>query len=214
MLADQTQHAVATHGRNKQTQQTQMPDMILLKPADYGPAVAALLPLDQLNDLGPGTPRLAYRAALEQLTPGQLLPGKSLRDHDAARACLAGLWLLHDFLAESHAISQDLHTADGSYWHGIMHRREPDDDNAKYWFRRVGNHAIFPELLAVARQLASDQPGHEPLQPLLQSDRWHADRFIDLCSAARRQPSATTLLCQKIQQAEWELLFRKGVASG
>ena len=54
---------------------------------------------------------------------------------DMAQACLAGLWLYHDFLDESHSISQEIATSTGSFWHGIMHRREPDPSNAKYWFR-------------------------------------------------------------------------------
>ena len=43
-----------------------------------------------------------------------------------AACCLCGLWLLHDFLDESHSLSQEITTDTGSYWHGIMHRREPD----------------------------------------------------------------------------------------
>ena len=65
-----------------------------------------------------------------------------------AEGCLAGLWLLYDFLDESHTISQSLDTLEGSYWHGIMHRREPDYENAKYWFRRVPVHPIHAELAA------------------------------------------------------------------
>ena len=63
-----------------------------------------------------------------------------------ALACMAGLWLRHDFLDESHRISQDLENPSGSYWHGIMHRRELDFSNAKYWFRRVGMHRVFEPL--------------------------------------------------------------------
>ena len=52
-----------------------------------------------------------------------------------AACCLAGVWLLHDYLDESHTISQRIDTPSGSFWHGIMHRREGDFSNAKYWFR-------------------------------------------------------------------------------
>ena len=55
-----------------------------------------------------------------------------------AAACLAGLWLHHNFLDESHTLSQDIDTTTGSYWHAIMHRREGDYGNAKYWLHRVG----------------------------------------------------------------------------
>ncbi len=67
------------------------------------------------------------------------------------RKCVtAGVLLLWDFLDESHVISQTMEgrgtprTAD--YWHGIMHRREPDAGNASYWFRRVGVHPAFASL--------------------------------------------------------------------
>ena len=43
--------------------------------------------------------------------------------------CCAGLWLLHGYLDESHALSQSIHTTSGSYWHGLTHRREPNFAN-------------------------------------------------------------------------------------
>ena len=65
-----------------------------------------------------------------------------------ADGCLAGLWLLHGFLDESHEISQSLKTAEGSFWHGIMHRIEPDFWNSKYWYRQVGSHQVIQAMAA------------------------------------------------------------------
>ena len=65
----------------------------------------------------------------------------------------AGALWLHGFLDESHSIAQGIPSAEGSYWHALMHRSEGDFSNSKYWYRRVGRHAIFPDLLAAVRQL-------------------------------------------------------------
>ena len=56
----------------------------------------------------------------------------------------AGLYLLPGFWDDAHEIAQSIETVDGSYWHAIVHRQEPDPDNAAYWFQRVGQHPIFP----------------------------------------------------------------------
>lgn len=67
----------------------------------------------------------ALRAEIEAEGLG-LVPG------DAAVAIRAGLHLWNDDLAASHALSQHLAGPTGSYWHGLMHRREGDLDNAAY----------------------------------------------------------------------------------
>src|SRR5437868_3140164 len=100
--------------------------------SSYGPVVADLLREPRLAPLGPGTPNRAVHSQLAAIQPESLFPSHALRDRDMASACLAGLWLYHDFLHEAHTISQDLENPTGSYWHGLVHRREPDYDNAKY----------------------------------------------------------------------------------
>jgi hypothetical protein len=100
-------------------------------PSTYGPLIAELLAPERLAPLGPGVPNAAARTKLAALDGGPLLTPHSVRDRDMARACLAGLWLYHDFLDESHTISQEIGSTTGSYWHGIMHRREPDASNAE-----------------------------------------------------------------------------------
>lgn len=66
------------------------------------------------------------------------------------RCVESGLLLLWDFLDESHQLSQSMEGVGsprtGDYWHGIMHRREPDAGNAAYWFRRVGRHPALESL--------------------------------------------------------------------
>lgn len=59
---------------------------------------------------------------------------------------MSGLWLIAGDIEASHTISQSIENPEGSYLHGIMHRREGDFSNAKYWFRRVGKHALFERI--------------------------------------------------------------------
>ncbi|HEY2892891.1 MAG TPA: hypothetical protein VGJ16_01715 [Pirellulales bacterium] len=171
----------------------------------YNSAVQSLLDPRRLNDLGAGQPDLARRSALEALTPQSLVAPGALAAEQMARACLAGLWLRFDFLDDSHEISQSIANADGSYWHAIVHRREGDFGNSKYWFQRVGNHAIFPQLARAAREEAA-AADHRELAPLCREMQWEAGRFVDLCQRALRDPQLA-LVCQRIQQHEWELLF-------
>ncbi len=160
----------------------------------------------RLNELGPGTPAAAMHDELAALSVERLFQNK-IADRDMASCCLAGLWLYYDYLDESHTISQSIETREGSYWHGIMHRREPDYGNAKYWFRRVGEHPIDDELSAAARELARSVPADTASRFLIEQPHWDSFRFIDLCQAAANGRSASALLCRQIQQREWWLLF-------
>ena len=178
-------------------------------PGAYGPAVAGLLKSEPLCDLGPGKPDSSQRAALQSLTPATLLAGQTIRDSAMAKCCLAGLWLLFDYLEESHVISQDIETPSGSYWHAIMHRREPDFGNSKYWFRRVGTHEVFEPLRIAAREIATATGSEAYLRSarfLTEQTAWDPYRFTDLCEMARQTPQLAPL-CRFVARAEWRLLF-------
>ena len=69
-----------------------------------------------------------------------------------------GLWLYVDDFARGHDFIQDSMDPANSYWHGIMHRREGDFSNSKYWFNRAKNHPLFVELNpnALVDEVAAD----------------------------------------------------------
>jgi hypothetical protein len=171
-------------------------------PTAYAPAIAALLREPRLDA---GQPSRDLRTELEKLASDSTFAPHRVRDRSMADACRAGLWLYHNFLDESHTISQELHTPTGSYWHALMHRREPDYDNAKYWFRRVGAHPVFDALRSAAAELAVDAP---PSVAFLRTQAaWEPFAFVDLCAAALVGQSPCIDLCLQIQKREWELLF-------
>ncbi|MDZ4781233.1 MAG: hypothetical protein SGJ19_13345 [Planctomycetia bacterium] len=174
----------------------------------YGPGFHFESPLDKFptNPLGPGQPHRPLRAALEAMTVESAFAGTTIVDGDAAHACLAGVWLRYDFLHESHQISQAIETPIGSYWHGILHRREPDYGNAKYWFRQVGKHPVFEPLWEAAQEIAAAYAFDEG-RSLHAWNRWDPFGFVDLCQAAAEDKGKFQLFCREIALREWELLF-------
>jgi len=175
-------------------------------PESYGPVFAPLLSIDRCRELGPGKPDPAVRPVLEALTPDYALP-RRIADRQMALLCCGAVWLLYDYLEESHRISQSVETAAGSYWHGLMHRRELDFGNAKYWFRHTGRHPIFEPLHEAARSLAQQAELDWLAAPLASQSQWEPFLFVDLCEAVAEGRSASGPLCRAIQQREWELLF-------
>jgi hypothetical protein len=190
---------------------------------DYGPQFSPLLATAPLNDLGPGQPISAMHEKLVNISLDAAFAPHQIANREMAEACLAGLWLRFDFLDESHTISQEIHNPTGSFWHGIMHRREPDYENAKYWFRRVGDHEIFPALCAAARTAVSpklqpdsrrdsgerskDAKLDRTSQYLATQDNWDPYRFIDLVASTARCNSPSADFCRQIQLRACRILF-------
>lgn len=149
-------------------------------PTAYGPSVAALLAAPRLMPLGPGSPVATVRPQLAAL--------------DLPPACRAGMWLYFDFLDESHKISQDDEAdPDRNFWHAVMHRREPDPGNSKYWWRRVGAHPVLQQLVEQAPSL-----GYTYTNPF---------DFVDFCERVRDSGTPDEETAKRVQLLEFQLLF-------
>ena len=123
-------------------------------------------------------------------------------DRESALIQSAAL-LWHDHLDKSHDLSQDISCADGSFLHGIMHRREPDYSNAKYWFNRTGTHPIYPEILNRVTQLVTGTSLEN-----LTGINWDAAAMVDAVNGVQ-MGSEEYILLQQVQRVEFELLLER-----
>jgi hypothetical protein len=143
---------------------------------------------------------------LSSATPKQLLSAP-LRSEDDAQAMLSALWLWHDWLDESHHISQSVNSATGSFWHAIMHRREGDFPNSQYWYARCQGHPVLQQLANQAGQILHSLPADKALLRVM-AGGWNANAFVDLVRSVesdQRNPKHAAAV--SLQQLEWRLLF-------
>jgi hypothetical protein len=183
--------------------------MAAFDPQVYGPVFAPLLAVDRRRALNEGKRSVAERAALGPMSTKIAFAhaGRTVADRDMALCSIAGVWLLHDELDESHTITQSIKSDSGSYWHAIMHRREGDFSNAKYWFRHVGEHPTFDALAVRVAELAAKHGQTAAMSRLAPQGAWQPFAFVDLCQQALREGGPLAEFCLDVQQAEWELLF-------
>lgn len=136
------------------------------------------------------------RMLLECLPAGCSEAEDELVRLQAGDAVLAGLWLYCGRFNQAHALAQELRSAEGSYWHALVHRQEPDDWNAGYWLKKVGPHPIHEEL-ALRAAMAGYDAGR----------KWNPERFVEFCSQARRDGADRERLAREVQHIEFELLL-------
>ena len=135
----------------------------------------------------------SLRAVSDDVLAGKKIPG------DPAMFALVrgGLFYALDALPEAHAIFQEAHGDPGAYWHGMLHRREGDFDNARYWFRRAGVLPFFSEMHrgACARS-----------EMMARQSNWDPYLFTGQCEQVRFGADDLTAELQALQRIEFDVI--------
>jgi hypothetical protein len=190
----------------------------MFDPKTYGIEIESILTAhnegNRLMPLAPSGPLAG--AGLRKLRKNSnldLFGERVIAAEDFADCVRSALFLYLSDLDRSHAISQNIPTATGSFLHGIMHRQEPDFSNSKYWFRRVGGHEVFLPLREGALTMLAGKAGesgsaaadlHRQIASLA---NWDPFWFVDQCEQARRTDGDLDQRLREIQRIEWQLLF-------
>lgn len=109
-----------------------------------------------------------------------------------------GLLYVLDDLDGCHQFFQNSGSDLGSYWHGMMHRREGDFDNARYWFRRAGSLPFFDNLHSQAAQFSPDMAKQLSWDPYL---------FTGLCEQAKFGAEDDYGELPRLQRVEFDVVF-------
>lgn len=141
-------------------------------------------------------------------TVGNLVKQKILPDWSIKQMrCLLSLW--HDKLEIAHQLCQNESDIEYCYFHAMMHRREYDFYNARYWFRRVD--PTFDTCYRIAEAVSKylDRRNETRLRNLLiEEDRWNAIIFNEECRKASKLPETDPVISvlmgvQAIEFACW-----------
>ncbi|MEO1495957.1 MAG: hypothetical protein AAFV43_02280 [Planctomycetota bacterium] len=159
----------------------------------YGPVLTPLIAAAKPPPLDEGVATSVDGLTL--LDVGAAFAHTRVGDAGMADCCVAGIWLLYNELGHAHRLCQDVPTPSGSYWHGVVHRRERDYGNAQYWFSRGTTHPVIPRIAAEVDAAA------------VFPDGWSPEAMVDGCRRAARGDDELAAACAHAQAVEWRLLF-------
>lgn len=158
-----------------------------------------LLQPDLLKKLCPTEPLdYALVSRIREADDATLTENAVVQNASAWRMVRGGLLYAVDALDPAHRIFQDEPSDLGSYWHGMMHRREADFDNARYWFRRAGRLPVFEKMHRATAE-------HSSL--FARQSTWDPYLFTGECEQARFGAPEKTPELAAVQRAEWEVLL-------
>jgi hypothetical protein len=109
-----------------------------------------------------------------------------------------GLLYALDDLSGCHEFFQNVTGDLVAYWHGMMHRREADFDNARYWFRRAGVLPFFNTLYSRVAEVSTDTAKQTSWDPYL---------FTGECEQNRFGADSEEASLARLQRAEFDAVF-------
>jgi hypothetical protein len=175
--------------------------------------------------------KLKSRKSLPELSPDHIwhpaldheiaaIPEEQLADGRpdgllSAQAWKAALHLWNDSLDAAHELVEHMDTPTGTALHGIMHRRERDFDNAKYWLRLAGDHPAFHSLQSrtasfLQQQIFPAGPLRDVFSNMATQGSWNPYLFISAIAIQENRigDDAARALLENIQQLELEAVIR------
>ncbi len=94
-----------------------------------------------------------------------------------------------------------------AFWHAIMHRREGDFGNSKYWYARCRSHPLLAAIAANAGEVVARAPADKALLRFSLNE-WNGAAFVDFVQSVHESPSNERYpVAVALQQLEWRMLF-------
>ncbi|MEA3213001.1 MAG: hypothetical protein QOE70_6058 [Chthoniobacter sp.] len=135
---------------------------------------------------------------IEEAGQATLAGEQSIGDPAAFALVKGALLYAADALDPAHRVFQEAHSDLGSYWHGMVHRREGDFGNGRYWFRRAGTLPCFAALHREASGVSAD---------MARQSNWDPYLFTGQCEQARHGAEELVAELVKLQRLEFDALL-------
>jgi len=118
--------------------------------------------------------------------------------------CFFLLW--YDYLEPAHQLAQDERTPEFNYFHAIVHRREGDFFNSRFWLRQIDNrHIAMIDIAKEVRTFLNEKGELQLLDEIVKDDGWLSLEFLEEVMKASKleRTSPQVKLLTQIQTIEF-----------